>query len=319
MKRIVIIGVYFGKFPDFFELWLKSCSYNDKIDFFVFTDQKIHGYPKNMKVIKMTMSEFSELARQKLNLSGINITRAYKCCDFKPVYGIILEDYIKQYDYWGHCDFDLIFGDILANIDKKAWDQCDKILPLGHLSFYRNTREVNDRYKLKSATASYKEIFTSDKSYAFDEFTGMMYIYQQNGFPFYEKRVFADIDSVHKRFRLSMNDRNYRHQVFYWEKGHIYKAYIEDDLIKKSEYAYIHFKKRKNMPIKIVDVNSCEEFFVTRYGFIEKPNTGLPSIKEIKKYNPYRGFLYERYEYYRFRYNNMMRKIKRYLTGANNK
>lgn len=319
MKKIVIIGVYFGRFPEYFELWLNSCTYNTGIDFIIFTDQVLSDLPSNVKAFPFTMREFSELARKKLHIDKINITRPYKCCDFKPVYGIIFEDFIKKYDFWGHCDFDLVFGDILSNIDKDAWEKYDKILPLGHLSFYRNTNEVNERYKLESATAPYDEIFTNDKSYAFDEFTGLMDIYERNRFSFYKKRVFADIDSVHKRFRLSMNDYNYKHQVFYWEHGHVYKAYIENKQVKKTEYAYIHFKKRKKMPIKINNASDCKGFFVTRYGFIEKPNRGLPSLIEIKRLNPYHGYLYERFEYYHFRYNNLMRKIKRHTNGVKRK
>ena len=308
--KIVVIGTYFGSFPDSMSLWLKSCSYNPGVDFLVFTDQTIAKLPKNVKTIKMNLREFSDLATKKLDIEEINITRTYKCCDFKPVYGIIFADYIMKYDYWGHCDFDLIFGDILSNIEDDVWDKYDKILPLGHLSFYKNTKEVNDRYKCESATANYKEVFTSDKSYAFDEFNGMMNIYERNNFPFYKKRVFADIDSIYKRFRLSLNDKNYKNQVFYWEDGRAIKAYVDSGKIKTSEYAYIHFKKRKNLPIKIADIEACHSFFVTRYGFIEKKKKGIPTLSEIKKLNPYRGFWFERTEYYRFRFNNMMRKIR---------
>lgn len=308
-----MIGVYFGEFPEHMRLWLRSCSYNQKIDFLIFTDQELSDLPVNVKTVKMNLKDFSRLASKKLKIENINIKRAYKCCDFKPVYGVIFEDYVKGYDFWGHCDFDLVFGDILSNIDKNAWKKDDKILPLGHLSFYRNTNEVNERYKLESATANYVEIFTSNKSYAFDEFNGMMDIYERNHFPFYKKRVFADIDSVHKRFCLSGGDKNYRHQLFYWEDGRVFKAYADKSVVKKKEYAYIHFKKRRQMPIVIDDSSEHYGFFVTRFGFIEKKRSGVPTMKEIKKLNPYHGFLLEKYEYFRFRYNNMIRKIKRRL------
>ena len=311
--KIAVIGVYFGEFPEHMRLWLRSCSYNQKIDYLIFTDQELFDLPDNVKTVKMHLEDFSRLASRKLKIKNINMKRAYKCCDFKPVYGVIFEDYVKGYDFWGHCDFDLVFGDILSNIDKYAWRKDDKILPLGHLSFYRNIDEVNERYKLESATANYEEIFTSDKSYAFDEFNGMMDIYERNHFPFYKKRVFADIDSVHKRFCLSGGDKNYRHQLFYWEDGRLFKVYIKKNIVKKKEYAYIHFKKRERMPIDIDDMDNCDAFFVTRFGFIEKKKSGIPSVGEIKKYNPYRGALFEKYEYYRFRYNNMIRKIKKRL------
>lgn len=316
--KIVIIGVYFGSFPDNMPLWLKSCSFNPRIDFLIFTDQVLSKLPNNVRTIEMTLKEFSELAARKLKIKEIDIKRPYKCCDFKPVYGVIFNNYIKQYDYWGHCDFDLIFGDVLANIDDDAWGRYDKILPLGHLSFYKNTEEVNSRYKLESLTANYEEVFTNDKPYAFDEFNGVMNIYERNKFPFYKERVFADIDSIYKRFRLSQkkgyyNDRNYKHQVFYWEDGRVFRTFINEGRVEQEEYAYIHFKKRKDLPIKIKDLDGCERFFVTRYGFIEKDATGKPTKHEIKTSNPYYGCLIEKYEYLTFRFNNMMRKIKLFL------
>ena len=38
MNKTVIIGVYFGKFPEYFDLWLKSAEYNRNVDFLIFTD-----------------------------------------------------------------------------------------------------------------------------------------------------------------------------------------------------------------------------------------------------------------------------------------
>ena len=38
MNTICIISVYFGKFNNYFELWLRSCSYNKNIDFKIYSD-----------------------------------------------------------------------------------------------------------------------------------------------------------------------------------------------------------------------------------------------------------------------------------------
>ena len=39
LKKILIIP-YFGKFNNYFELWLKSCEYNTDFDWLIFTDDK---------------------------------------------------------------------------------------------------------------------------------------------------------------------------------------------------------------------------------------------------------------------------------------
>ena len=43
MNSICVIGVWFGAFKNYFNLWLKSAGFNHKIDFLVFTDTKWGG------------------------------------------------------------------------------------------------------------------------------------------------------------------------------------------------------------------------------------------------------------------------------------
>ena len=58
MKTIAFILPYFGKLPNNFDLWLKSCRYNETIDFLVFTDDKTaFKYPKNVKVFYCSFQE----------------------------------------------------------------------------------------------------------------------------------------------------------------------------------------------------------------------------------------------------------------------
>ena len=54
-----------------------------------------------------------------INWGGVN--SPYKLCDYKPVYGLIFDEDLQDYDFWGHCDVDLIFGDIrkFINLYKK--------------------------------------------------------------------------------------------------------------------------------------------------------------------------------------------------------
>lgn len=63
--NICIIGVYFGKFHNWIEIWKKSCKYNETIDFLVVTDQEIKNIPSNMRVVKMQLEECKELIEKK--------------------------------------------------------------------------------------------------------------------------------------------------------------------------------------------------------------------------------------------------------------
>lgn len=311
-EKIVIIGMYYGNFPDWMAYWLKSCESNKTIDFLLVTDIKKIEVPKNVKILNMSMQQLKELAERKMNMK-VSLNRIYKLCDFKAVYGLILQDYIKEYDYWGHCDFDLIWGDIRGFVKKYNLSKFDKFLPLGHLSLYRNTNECNNYYKLSgSKCGDYKEVFTSDDNYAFDEIGGMYSIYKNNNLPMFDKRIFAEIKTFHKRFRLRKREKNYYHQVFYYENGKIYRAYKKGGKINLQEYIYIHFRRKLSADgtKKFQDINNC--FYITDTGFYNKTE-GTPNIEDIEKYNHNPGIIFESYETIKFcmkNYKKILLKIK---------
>ena len=109
--QIAVISVYFGKWVPYHKLWLKSCECNPEIDFFVIGDQKMDDLPNNVHIINISLNEIRALASQKLG-RDISLKTPYKLCDYKPMYGLIFEEYLQGYDYWGHCDMDMIFGNI---------------------------------------------------------------------------------------------------------------------------------------------------------------------------------------------------------------
>lgn len=290
MEKIAILAVYYGKFPPYFELWLRSCEYNQTIDFFIVTDNKLNKLPENVKIIDIGFEDFRELAEKKL-CKKFRIDYPYKLCDFKPIYGHILEDYLSDYDYWGHCDVDLIFGDLRKFFNEYEISKYDRFLHLGHLSLYRNTPECKQYYKLDgSACGNWEEVVTNPRNFLFDEWSGVYGIYHKNNIPMFEERIFADISMIYKRFRLALEDPNYNQQVFYWENGHIYRKYWIDEKSFKEEFIYIHFKKRK-FNKETFDASTVTSFYIGPEGFTEK--TTSATIDDVKRINPYYGEKYE--------------------------
>ena len=52
MKKVVFIIPYFGMFPSYFKIWLKTVKENSTIDFLLFTDIEIkEPIPRNIRVI----------------------------------------------------------------------------------------------------------------------------------------------------------------------------------------------------------------------------------------------------------------------------
>ena len=112
MIKIAVIIPYFGKFPNYFELFLKSCKMNPTIDWIIFTDSKEnYHYPANVRRIETTFEELKSRFQKKFDFK-IALDSPYKLCDYKVMTGYLFEDYLEGYDYWGYSDVDMLFGDI---------------------------------------------------------------------------------------------------------------------------------------------------------------------------------------------------------------
>ncbi len=171
MKKICIIVVYFGKFPNFLDFYLKTCSYNPTINWLIYTNCKIpENYPQNIKFIKGTKKKFSELASKKLGFK-VSIKNPYKLCDFKPTYGILFEEQLKKFDFWGTGDLDLFYGNIRKFITNNMLKKYEIITAradrmVGHFTLYKNIPKINYLFK---KTKNYKKVFQSKEVYGFDE------------------------------------------------------------------------------------------------------------------------------------------------------
>lgn len=141
-KNIVMIIPYFGKVPDYFNLWLKSAESNPNFTFYIYTDLDFNvNENSNVKIKHIT---FCKLVDKIKCLFGddIKLKNPYKLCDYKPAYGLIFQDDIKEFDFWGFCDIDLIFGDLNKFISSSVYDEYDKIFYHGHFSLFKNCKKM---------------------------------------------------------------------------------------------------------------------------------------------------------------------------------
>jgi len=162
-KKIVILIVYFGIWPEWITLYMESCRFNPSINWLLFTDAgEPHNKPENVKSVPMTLDDFNQLASRKLGIS-VRVSDPYKLCDFKSTFGVIFDDYLKGYDFWGHGDIDVIYGNLRRFLTPYvlAHDVISfhRYRISGHLAFYGNSLSINQQFtqiedwqnKLKSA------------------------------------------------------------------------------------------------------------------------------------------------------------------------
>lgn len=256
---IGIMSVYFGQLPEYFPVWLESCKKNPTINFIVVTDQDVNWCIPNVKFVRSSLKQVQKQASAAMGFE-VTLDTPFKLCDYKPAYGVIFEDLLKQYDYWGNCDIDLIWGDLRSFFNQHRLEEYDKFLPLGHLSLYRNTHENNRRFmNPMDGLSDYRKIFQSQQNYLFDELA-INRIFKNN-YLFFDKIIFADIwpskkrytictklsyyPSIYKEFAKRCNPVNFKNQIFMWVEGKIYQYYVANKQVEKREFLYIHIQKRK--------------------------------------------------------------------------
>jgi hypothetical protein len=170
--KIGIVTCWYGPYPWYFPYFIHSCSYNHTIDFIIITNNQhlIPNKPKNVKIINKKLEEIKIIASEKLGFK-INIDYPYKLCDFKPAYGFIFQNIITGYDFWGHSDLDVIYGDIREFLNYEMLILYDFIslrheYTTGVFSLYRNNEKMNTFFM---RSKDYKLVFTNAQHYSFGE------------------------------------------------------------------------------------------------------------------------------------------------------
>jgi hypothetical protein len=252
MSRIALVIFYAGQLPDYFRLFLDSFVRNQdsNTDLYLFNDRLTQPETiGSLKKIPFTFEQFNELASQKLEIP-IRVNWGYKLCEFKPAFGLIFEDYLKEYDFWGFCDPDIILGkishfitdDLLADYDVIT---SSEIQFVGHFALFRNNEETKNLFR---QTDDHIKIFTDNNQYYnFDESCRRFY-----GYPL----SFDELTSTNQPvsiYDIVMNLKE-KHNLRIYMKAmcreqppfnFIYKNGVFFDLSTQQEFLYFHLVKAK--------------------------------------------------------------------------
>ena len=239
--KIALVVVWFGKLPNYFNFWEMTCSKNPNIDFFVYTDDReaIRETYKNIKKTYLSKEDFKSKASTKIGIPII-IDNGYKLCDYKVAYGDIFEEDLKDYNYWGYCDIDLAFGDILAFIEEPLKTKPEMVNEMGHFCLYKNNKKMRKLYQQTGANWDYKTVYSDPDHYAFDEFSGMCKIAKEHDIKLATQNNYVDFDRKKTR-QTNVVGKNYDAQCFVWDNGRA----IQIGKDETKDVMYIHFQGRK--------------------------------------------------------------------------
>lgn len=172
-NKIAMLIPYFGKWPQWMNFYLYTCSQNPIIDILFFSDIPFEpewNIPGNVKYFHTTFPDYCKRISETLNYS-FTPSNPYKLCDIKPFYGYIHQKELTGYDFWGFGDIDLIYGD-LSNflndtiLDGNDYISCHADRVSGPFFLARNTPDIIQKaFKIKK----WKELLNKEKYSGVDE------------------------------------------------------------------------------------------------------------------------------------------------------
>ncbi len=171
MQRICLISCFIGKLPDYLIYFTGSCKNNPDVDFLVLNDSIKNSYSDgNIRFQKADLNEISNLISEKLK-TGIRLQSAWKLNEVKPLFGLLFQEELKRYDFWGWCDIDIVWGNIRNFLNDKTLNSYDIITTkknwtAGHFVLFRNNETT--RY-LFNRNKKIIELLNSEKYLAFEE------------------------------------------------------------------------------------------------------------------------------------------------------
>ena len=281
--KIAILTCWYGPYPWYFPYFIHSCSYNATIDFLIITDNhaSIHNKPRNVKTIYKTLEEIKVIASEKLGYP-ITIDNPYKLCDFKPAYGFIFPEIIKSYDFWGHGDIDVVYGNIRNFMTEEILNSYDIISSrhdyiTGTFCLYRNSQQMNTLFM---QSKDYKKVFSSSEHFCFDECSFLWKELENGASVFDYPDHIESMTHVVKKAEAEEKLKAYFDFIIVegtpgkikWDKGKI----IYKDMYEAMFYHLVIFKNKSNRP-KIFDPIP-DTFYFTPKKIMRNKKIEIPSL-----------------------------------------
>ena len=312
MKSILLIIPYFGKWPIWFDAYLLSVAANPTIHWLCPTDCEIpKKHPTNISFLPTTLP----LLNQRVNkiVQAEVPLNPRKFCDLKPAYAEIFAKNIEEYDFWGICDMDIVWGDIRKFITGDILDEYDIISSRkenisGHFNLFRNTQKINSLYK---QLPNYKVLFDVPEFKWTDEVVLSNFIKNDPAFKALGLRVYWP--------KILCNEENGRdsHQEYHldkwlWKEGKMLELKNGKPI---NEVMYLHFInwKRSMKYCEVEYDDNPSQFYISYKGMHYTPHSSFAKMLNVFK-NLFDG--YHTREYRRIKRKKLaglLKRIKRKL------
>jgi hypothetical protein len=172
MRKAVMLLPYMGPLPHWMDLFLLTASRNPSFRFVLYTDQPFDHFPQyeNVDWRPTKLGDIRDRFIDRTGLTIPNLERAYKLCDFKPTYGDLFSEEIKE-PFWGFGDIDMLWGRLDQFMTPDVFENDvisgDPNRLCGPFTLFRNTPEITTLYR--SAPGFERAFMDTLNIHTFDE------------------------------------------------------------------------------------------------------------------------------------------------------
>lgn len=274
MKSVLLIIPYFGKWPLWFDAYLLSVAANPTIQWLCPTDCEIpKHHPANITFLPTTLSDLNQHVNKVVEADVPLNPR--KFCDLKPAYGEIFAEQVKDFDFWGISDMDVVWGDIRKFITEEILDTYDIISSRkenisGHFNLFRNTPAVNTLYK---KLPNYKALFEVPQFKWTDEVVLSNYIKTDPAFKQLKLKVYWPTILCNQERGVDSH-QEYHLDKWLWKDGKMLELKNGQPI---NEVMYLHFINWKRT-LKYSEINYTDqpkEFYISYNGMHYKAHSGF--------------------------------------------
>jgi hypothetical protein len=249
-----MIMPYFGRWPEWIELFMISCQWNPTVNWVFYTDCGVPACaPENVRFVHMSFDDYREMVSKRLAIQFPK-TSPYKLCDYKPAYGFIHENEVAGFDYFGFGDIDVIYGDIrrfytFEILSHNLISAHDNRLS-GHFCLLRNNEFMRQAFR----RVKNWQIYLEDPEHrGFDEHPFRRIVLRHKRHPRFLRKISGWFDRYQRNtyFKeqystilspIPWHDGSYDHpQEWQWQQGRLTNTRDGE-----REFLYLHFMNWKS-------------------------------------------------------------------------
>ncbi len=236
---LIMLCPYFGRWPEWMNLFVESCKWNPDVRWRFYTDC---GEPENragnIEYVPIGFHDYKALVRARLGVA-FDPSDPYKVCDLKPALGFLHEQDTVAYPFFGYGDLDVIYGNISNFYGEERFADLDVVSThperiSGHFAVMRNIPALRHVFE---HIPNYRSMLEAPQYMEADE-THFSRVFKTS---MTERLLFVERHSTVLSTRGWHDGTMNYPQRWFWRRGR-----LTNERDGEREFLYLHFMRWKS-------------------------------------------------------------------------